>query len=69
MDSSQLKRTEISNALTTWSDAVGRYLMNSDKALNLDIKLTFAKDLRCQRSAGADGYLSLYECSSRVYNR
>jgi len=36
-----------------WSDAVGRYTMNSDKALTFDIKITFGKDLRCQRSAGA----------------
>ncbi|SHN93090.1 hypothetical protein BHECKSOX_2112 [Bathymodiolus heckerae thiotrophic gill symbiont] len=26
--------------------------MNSDKAPNFDIKMTFGKDLRCQRSAG-----------------
>jgi len=35
-----------------WSGAVGRYTMNSDKALIFDIKTTFAKELRCQRSAG-----------------
>jgi len=27
-------------------------LMNSDKALTFDIKTSFAKELRCQRSAG-----------------
>jgi len=26
--------------------------MNSDKALNFDIKMTFENELRCQRSAG-----------------
>ncbi|KAF3984320.1 MAG: hypothetical protein HFP81_02685 [Methylococcales symbiont of Hymedesmia sp. n. MRB-2018] len=26
-----------------WSDAVGRYSMNSDKALTFDKKMTFAK--------------------------
>jgi len=29
--------------ITMWSDAVGRYTMNSDKALTFDIKMTFEK--------------------------
>ena len=29
--------------LTMWSDAVGRYTMNSDKALTFDKKITFTK--------------------------
>jgi len=35
-----------------WSDAVGRYTKNSDKALTFDYKMAFAKKLRYQRSAG-----------------
>ncbi len=38
--------------MTPKSDAVGRYTMNSDKALNFDIKMTVENKLRCQRSAG-----------------
>jgi hypothetical protein len=39
-------------ALTPKSDAVGRCSMNSGKVLSFDIKMTYGKKLRCQRSAG-----------------
>ena len=39
-------------AITPKSDAVGRCSMNFGKALSFDIKMTYGKKLRCQRSAG-----------------
>ena len=51
----------ILTGLTTSSHVAGRYSMNSDKALNFDIKMTFGNELRCQRSAGFYGYISIFD--------
>jgi len=50
--------------------AVGKCSMNFDKALTFDIKLTFEKELCCQRSAGFFWYAQhgrkLMGCKSPV---
>jgi len=46
-------------SLTPKSDAVGRGSMNFNNALILNKKMTFENKLRCQRSAGFFGYISI----------
>jgi hypothetical protein len=45
--------------ITPKSDAVGRYTMNSGKALNFGMKMTSANELCCQRSAGFFCYVDI----------
>ena len=51
--------------LTPSSVDAGRYLLNSDNALNFDIKMTFGNELRCQRSTATFCYIL---CSGSTSN-